>query len=318
MHTETNSPAGQPFIDPQRVDWNLLKSFCLVADLGSLTRAASALGVSQPTLSRQIAALEEVVRAALFERGRRGLRLTVAGAALLEPARRMLTAAQAVSVAAGAQNREAAGTVRMTASEVMSAYMLPEMLAGLRAAHPLIQIELVASNRVDNLLTREADIAIRMVRPEQGGLIAKKIADYPLGFFAHRDYLAGRGLGISGVAPEQYDWVGLDQSNQLIDGFRQAGIAVDKTFFAFRSDNHIVGVQAVLAGLGVGVFLQRVAARFPQLVQVLPEQPLPPLPVWLTAHRELRDTPRIRAVYDFLAKALAQSDAAASSARSAV
>lgn len=281
----------------------------MVADLGSLTRAATTLGLSQPTLSRQIAELESLVGASLFERVARGLSLTEAGQALIEPARRMLAAAQAVSLAATAQYREMAGTVRITASEVMSAYVLPPIFAELRIAYPSIQIELVASNRVDNLLAREADIAIRMIRPDQAGLIARKIADYPLGFYAHKSYLSKRTGAAAGNDLSQFDWIGLDQSNQLIEGFREAGFTVDKAFFAFRTDNQIVGWQAVLAGLGVGISLRRVAQQYPQLVQVMKEQPLPDLPVWLTAHRELRDSARIRAVFDFLAEALATPSA---------
>ncbi|RJF92215.1 LysR family transcriptional regulator [Noviherbaspirillum saxi] len=303
-HLITASKSGQGFLDPQQIDWNLLKSFYLVADLGSLTRAAAVLGLSQPTLSRQIAELETHVGAALFERLSRGLRLTEAGTALMEPARRMLAAAQAVSLAVTAQHRDVAGTVRITASEIMSAYVLPPIFAALRAAYPAIQIELVASNRIDNLLTREADIAIRMIRPQQAGLITRKIADYPMGFYAHEVYLAKHSVVEGNDEWMQYDWVGLDQSNQLIEGFREVGFKVDKSFFAFRTDNHIVGWQAVLAGLGVGITLQRVAQCYPQLKQVMQDQPLPQLPVWLTAHRELRDSIRIRAVFDFLADAL--------------
>lgn len=314
-HSAVPATPAQGFIDPQRIDWNLVKCFTVVADLGSLTRAAVVLGISQPTLSRQVAELEELVGAALFERGARGLRLTEAGTALVEPARRMLAAAQAVSVAAAGQNHEAAGTVRVSASEFVSAYILPPILAALRLRHRDIQIELVASNQVDNLLAREADIAIRMVQPEQGGLIAKKIGDFPIGFYAHRDYLhiperrAAEGAG----EVERHDWVGLDQSNRVIEGFRNAGYIVDKTFFAFRCDNDIVGWQAVLAGLGVGVTVQVVARQFPQLVRVLESQPLPDQPVWITAHRELRNTARIRVVFDFLAEALGMLHAQATS-----
>lgn len=295
----------QDFIDPQQIDWNLLKSFYLVADLGSLTRAATVLGLSQPTLSRQIAELEALAGASLFERVARGLSLTEVGEALIEPARRMLAAAQRLSLAATAQHREVAGTVRITASEIVSAYVLPPILVELRRAYPAIQVELVASNRIDNLLAREADIAIRMIRPKQAGLISRKIADLPMGFYAHENYLSERDAARAGSDWSSYDWVGLDQSNQLIEGFRNAGIKIDKAFFAFRTDNQIVGWQAVLAGLGVGVTLKRVARQFPQLVQIMPEQALPALPIWLTAHRELRDAARIRAVFDYLAEALA-------------
>ncbi len=285
-------------------DWDLVRAFLAVVEAGSLTRAATLLNTSQPTLSRQIAALEAQTGAALFERTTRGLSLTEAGEALVEPARRMQAAAQALSLAVAGRAQTLAGTVRLTASEMMSAYVLPPVLAQLRAAHPEIEIELVASNRIDNLLAREADIAIRMVRPEQGSLVTRHVADYPLGFYAHASYLAGR----PPVTPNTlaaHDWVGLDQSPQLIEGFRAAGFAIDRHFFAFRCDNQIVGWEAVRAGLGIGITMQRVAARDPNLVRLLPEFAVPPLPVWLTAHRELRATPRMRIVLDALAAALA-------------
>lgn len=299
------SAGARAYLDPQRIDWNLLKSFCAVADMGSLTAAAGVLGMSQPTLSRQMTELEELLGAALFERVARGLRLTDAGNAMLPAARHMLAAAQAVSLAAAGQDRAVEGTVRITASEVMSAFVLPPILAALRKTYPAIQIELVASNRIDNLLEREADIAIRMVRPTQAGLISKKVADYPLGFYAHKRCAAGVRPGKANSLAQGLDWIGLDQSNQLIEGFRAAGWKIDRSFFSFRCDNQIVGWHAVLAGLGVGIGMKRVARQYPDLVQVMKDQKVPDLPVWLTAHRELRDSPRIRAVFDFLTDGLA-------------
>lgn len=304
MNTKAK-PGKQPFLDPQRLDWNALKAFYFVAEQGSLTRAAALLGMSQPTLSRQIASLEDLIGLPLFERLPRGLKATEAGMALLEPVRRMFGAAQGASIAATIRQDEVSGTVRITASEVMSAYVLPSIFLRLRAMYPAIQIELVASNAVGNLLTREADIAVRMVKPVQQGLVTRKVAQYALGFFARRDYLAMQQAAAMPQALTQLHWVGLDQSTQLIDGFRKAGIKVDKSTFAFRTDNQIVGWQAVLAGLGVGIGMKHVARQFPQLEQIMEDQLLPELPVWLTAHRELRSVPRIRAVFDFLADALA-------------
>lgn len=304
---EVAARQGRPFLDPQAIDWNLLKSFCAIADSGTMTSAARLLNISQSSLSRHVAELEELVGASLFERLPRGLSLTEAGAALLAPARQMLEAAQALCLSATGQHREIAGTVRITASEVMSAFVLPPILAELRFAHPAIQIELVASNAIDNLIEREADIAVRMVRPTQGGLIAKKICELPTGFYAHEAYLARRGAACTADTAHQFDWIGLDRSNLLIEGFRAAGWNIDRTFFSFRSDSQIVGWHAVLAGAGIGACLKRVAQGYPQLVQVMKEQPLPSLPVWLTAHRELRDSPRIRAVFEFLSRALAES-----------
>jgi len=284
-------------------DWTLLRAFLEVASTGSLSRAAVALGSSQPTLSRQIAQLEAQLGHALFERTTRGVRLTEAGAALRAPAERMHEHARQFAMVAAGRSQTVAGTVRVTASEVFSAYVLPELLLGLRRTHPEIQIELVASNSVENLLEREADIALRMVKPTQSALIARRLADQPLAMYAHRDYIARRGQPTLANMLD-HEWVGYDRSDQMLRGFRAAGLAVGPELFRFRCDNQIVAWQAVLAGLGIGVTNQRVAALSPQVVRVLPKLPIPPLPVWITVHRELRGTPRLKVVFDALANAL--------------
>ena len=284
-------------------DWTLLRVFLEVASSGSLSRAAVALGSSQPTLSRQIAQLEAQLGHALFERTTRGVRLTEAGAALRAPAERMREHAQQFAMVAAGRSQTVAGTVRVTASEVFSAYVLPELLLGLRRSHPEIQIELVASDTVENLLERDADVALRMQRPKQSALVARRLADQPMALYAHRDYIARRGQpALANML--QHDWVGYDRSDQYLRGFRAAGYPVGKELFGFRCDNQIVAWQAVLAGLGIGAMTQRVAALSPQVVRVLPKLPIPPLPLWITAHRELRGTPRLKVVFDALAHAL--------------
>lgn len=286
------------------LDWSLLQAFLGLAEAGSLSRAAPLLGLSQPSLSRQLARLEAQLGQLLFERHARGLSLTAAGQALLPAARRMREGAQELALALAAREQSLAGTVRLTASEVVSAYLLPELLLRLRQQHPEIQIELVASNEVENLLDRSADIAVRMVRPAQDLLIARKLADWPLGLFAHRSYLARRGVPTLQTMAE-HDWLGYDRSDQLLRGFAAAGFQVDREFFALRCDQQTVLWEALRAGLGLGIGLKSLAARDPELIQVLPELPIPPLPLWLTAHRELRDTPRLRVVFDAIASAWA-------------
>jgi DNA-binding transcriptional LysR family regulator len=248
--------------------------------------------------------LETQVGVALFERTQRGLRLTAAGEALRVPARRMQEHAREWSLLAAGRDSSLQGTVRLTASEIVSAYLLPDVLNALRQTHPEIQIELVASNAVENLLEREADIALRMVRPTQTGLVARKLAELPLGLYARRDYVERHGKP-SRATMQRHDWVGHDRSDQLLRGFRAAGFDVAREFFAFRCDDHIVCWHAVLAGLGIGVGLQRVAILSSELVRVLSEVRLPSLPLWLTAHRELRGTPRLKLVFDALAAAFA-------------
>jgi len=284
-------------------DWTLLRAFLEVANCGSLSRAAVALGSSQPTLSRQIAQLEAQLGHPLFERTTRGVRLTEAGAALRAPAERMREHARQFAMVAAGRSQTVAGTVRVTASEVFSAYVLPDLLLGLRRSHPEIQIELVASNAVENLLEREADIALRMQRPKQAALVARRLADQPMGLYAHRDYIARRGQPTL-ANMLQHEWVGYDRSDDYLRGFRAAGLSVGKELFGFRCDNQIVAWQAVLAGLGIGAMTQRVAVLSPQVVRVLPKLPIPPLLLWITAHRELRGTPRLKVVFDALARAL--------------
>ena len=286
-------------------DWALLRAFLEVAHSGSLSRAALALGSSQPTLSRRIAQLEAQLGHALFERTTRGVRLTEAGAALRVPAERMREQALQFEMVSAGRSQALAGTVRITASEVFSAYVLPEIVRTLRASHPEIQIELVASNTLENLLERDADIALRMLRPRQTALVARRLADQPLGLYAHRDYVEAHGKPTA-ANMRQHQWVGYDRSDLLLRGFRAAGYPVGKAMFGFRCDNQIVAWQAVLAGLGIGVTTQRVAALSPQLVRVLPKVMIPPLPLWITAHRELRGTPRLKIVFDALAQALAR------------
>lgn len=284
------------------LDWTLLHSFLAVAEAGSLNRAAQALGVSQPTLSRQIAALEAALRTPLFERSARGLRLTAAAEALVEPARRMREQALAFALTAAGRSETLAGTVRLTASEMVSTYLLPGLLRELRDSHPEIQIELVASNELENLLERGADIAVRMVRPQQSGLIARKLVELPLIACASRDYVSRFGEPTLATMA-QHQWVGYDRSDQVIRGFRAAGFDVGREFFAFRCDDQVVAWEAVRAGLGIGFTIEPVAQRSPEVVRVLREIALPPLPVWLTAHRELRGSARIRTVYEALAAA---------------
>ncbi len=293
--------------DPTTLDWNLLRTLGAVLAHGSLTQAAARLGTSQPTLSRQIAALEAAVGAPLFERGARRLRPTALAQGLAEPAARKLAAAHASALEADAASSQAgqlAGTVRLTASEVVSSQVLPALLAALARLHPAIQIELVPGDTLSNLLAREADIAVRMVRPTQGTLITRHIADWALGFYGHRDLLAAAGSPPTPATLAAHRWVGFDQSPQLIDGFRAAGFDVDRRFFGFRCDHQVVNLEAVRQGLGIGIVMAPLARRMPELVPVLADLTLPVLPVWLTAHAALRSSRRQKVVFDFLADGL--------------
>jgi len=287
------------------LDWSQVQIFLALAEAGSLNRAAPMLGQSQPTLGRQLVALEESLGQLLFERHSRGLSLTEAGQALLPAARRMREGAQDLALALAARDQSLAGTVRLTASDIVSTYFLPPVLSEIRQRYPAVQIELVVSNEQEDLQQRSADIALRMVRPEQELLVARKLSEWPVGVFAHRDYIARRGLPQMSTVLE-HDWLGYDRSDRMLRGFAAAGTPVQASFFGLRCDNQVVLWELMRAGMGLAVGALALGEREPQVQQVLPELAIEPLAMWLTAHRELRDTPRLRLVFDALASAFAR------------
>ena len=289
------------------MDWELVQAFVAVADHGSLSGGARALGSSQPTMSRHVVALEQQLGIQLFDRTGSGLELTAAGTDLLEHAHAMNDAAGRFSLAAGGKAEAVAGSVRITASAVVSAFVLPQVLVGLHRAEPEIDIELVSSDRTENLLQREADIAVRMYRPTQADVITRKVGELKLGIFAADTYIAERGRPLSFEDFEHHEFIGYDKSGQIIDGFQQAGYPVGRDFFSFRCDDQVMCWQMVVAGYGVGLNQLKVGLATPGLQHILPDIDLPTLPVWLTAHAELKTSKRVRRVYDFLTGALSEA-----------
>lgn len=291
-------------MNTSNIPWHLLQSFSAISEAGSLSRAATSLGSSQPTLSRHLTQLEEHLGSRLFFRTPSGLTLTPEGAAVRDHADAMAHAAAQLSFV-GAQAQELSGTVRVTASQIAATYLLPPMLVSLRQNHPALSLELVASDETDNLLRREADLAVRMYRPTQNDLIAKKVADLPLGIYASRDYLARHGMPEGPQELAGHTIIGYDRSTLIIDGMRQMGMNVDRSFFAFRSDDQVVCWRMVQAGMGIGFGQHSIAAADPNIVAVWPQMEVGSLPVWLTAHQELRMSPRVRASFDHLAACFA-------------
>jgi DNA-binding transcriptional LysR family regulator len=288
-----------------RFDWSLVRSFLAVLDHGSLLAAARALQTSQPTLGRHIAELESQLDVVLFERSGRALVPTAMALQLADSARAMEHGAQALAHRVGGAHSQTSGTVRITASVPVAVHLLPQVLCDLRQALPGIAVELVSSNQVSNLLRREADIAVRMVRPEQGSLVARKLGDVALGVWAHRDYLA-RQAPVRG--PQDLlalDLIGSDTDTNILRGFAALGFAATPAHFVLRTDDFVVQTRAAQAGLGVGFLADYTVRDDPAMVKLLPQQlRIPPLPMWLAVHREIRTNARIRAVYDFLAEAL--------------
>jgi DNA-binding transcriptional LysR family regulator len=285
-----------------KLDWNLIQAFLAVVENGAVARAAEATGVSQSTLSRQIAALETELGAALFTRGARGSLLTPTGAALVDSAQQMNLAAHQLHLAAAGQSQKLTGTVRISASEIICAYLLPEMLAECRFEHPEIQIELVANNDIDDLLERKADIAIRHIRPSQNSLVARNLGAMAMGGYASEPYLQRKSLTFSPATMTSFDMIGFDTNEVMLRGMKAIGIHLTRESFAVRSDSAVVCWQAVLEGMGIGMGLDVLAVRHPILRRVLPVEWVPAIPVWLTSPQELRSNPRIRLVFDLLAQ----------------
>ncbi|EAQ46641.1 transcriptional regulator, LysR family protein [Roseobacter sp. MED193] len=287
-----------------RTDWSLIQSFLAVADCGSLSAAARQLSRSQPTLGRHIQSLEADLNQRLFERHPRGLQLSQAGTALLPMAREMQAQMYRLSLQAAGQSEELAGTVRITASVFAAHHLLPPILADIRREEPGIELELVPTDESENLLFRAADIALRMYRPTQLDVITQHIADLPLGIFAAKSYLARRGRPSTSEELWQHDLVGYDNNDLILNTMRQMGWQVDRSAFAMRCDNQTTYWQLVRAGCGIG-FCQSGVARADDCVAELDlGVEIPALPIWLTAHSAMRETPRIRRVWSLLAKAL--------------
>jgi DNA-binding transcriptional LysR family regulator len=285
-------------------DWSLVCSFLAVLDHGSLLAAARQLQSSQPTIGRHVAELESQLGLVLFERTGRGLLPTEAALRLAESARLMQSGADQLARRVAGVDRSTSGTVRITASQPVACYVLPPLLAQMRLTLPEVQVELVASNAVSNLLRREADIAVRMVQPEQATVIARRVGKVALRACAHQDYLRRRGIPRQPLDLLSHDLIGGDRNEETLKGFAARGLSVDREHFAFRTDDLIVVWQAVRAGLGIGFVSEHLIRTEPAVVPLLPKLKIDPLPVWLAVHREVRTNKRIRAVYDFLADAL--------------
>lgn len=286
------------------LDWSLVQAFLAVAETGSLSAAARTLGASQPTLGRQIKAIEQQLGADLFLRQARGFALSETGAALVAPAQAMRAAAGQIALTAAGRAERLEGMVRITASVAISLYHLPAIIAGIRLAEPHIAVELAPSDSTTNLLYREADIAVRMYRPTQLDLVAQRLGEVELSVFAAKSYIARRGFPTNAADFQSHDFVGYDANPAMVDGFRAAGMPVQRDFFKARCDDNVVYWELVRAGCGIG-FVQASIGRADPLVQELPFGDMAPnLDMWLTAHAAMRQTPRIRRVWDMLAEGL--------------
>lgn len=288
-------------------DWNQVRAFLATAEEGSFSAAARVLKTTQPTIGRQIAALETALGVTLVERSARGLDLTQAGRDLLEHVRAMGEAATLISMAAARDSQDLTGEVTITASDLMAAAILPARLDALRQAAPSLRLRIVSANDIRNLTRREADIAIRHVRPTQPDLIARHVGDYRANLYAAGAYLdrAGRPRTPREVAAHAFIGNPDPHPDRLQTALHDLGIPVAAEAFVMTSDSYVVVWDLVKAGHGIAMLPEVLGETTPGIEKVLPSLPSLTFPVWLVTHRELRTNRRIRAVFDHLARALA-------------
>lgn len=281
-------------------DWENQRAFLAVLRSGSLSAASRELGVAQPTVRRRLEALERSLGTALFTRSPSGLAPTDAARELGHHAEAMAASAAAFERAASAGPAEIAGTVRITASEIVGAEVLPAMLAALRERHPRLRFEVVLSNYTQDLLRQEADIAVRMVRPVQAALVMKHVGTVKLGLFAHPDYIAAHGEPRSIDELSRFTIIGPDRTadelRAIIDVF---GLPASK-LLSFRTDSHLGQLAAIRAGAGIGICQLPLARRQPELIRLLPDEFEHDLPSWVVMHEDLARVPRIRVAFDHL------------------
>jgi DNA-binding transcriptional LysR family regulator len=284
------------------IDWEQQRAFLAVLETGSLSGAARRLNLAQPTIRTRIFALEAELGTPLFTRSPSGLTPTERGLALREHAQAMALASDAFVRTASAGPDEIAGTVRVTASEVIAVEALPRVFAALAREHPRLVIELSPSNRNEDVLRRESDVAVRMVPPRQEALVARRVGAVPLGVHAHPDYLAGRPMPASVEELSGHRIIGPESDSPILRTVQEAGFPIRLADLAFRSDSDHAQLAAIRAGLGIGI-CQVPIGRRDGLVRLLPEFEMD-LETWVVCHEDLRGLARVRTVFDALVRGL--------------
>lgn len=287
-----------------KFDWNRARAFLVTAEEGSLSAAARALGMAQPTLGRQVDGLEQELGVVLFQRVGRGLALTPSGLELLDHVRAMGDAAGRVSLTAAGQSQSIEGRVCIAASEVYAAFLLPPIIQKLRRLEPGIQIEIVTSNAPSDLRRREADIAIRNFRPTEPDLIARKIRDVPARLYATPEYIDGIGNPEVPGDLTKADFINIDGSGEFLKWLNSLGMNLTVQNFPITAENYLVMWELVKEGVGIGIIDGNIGDAEPAVQRLFENMDPIMFPIWLVAHRELNSSRRIRIVFDLLAKEL--------------
>lgn len=289
-----------------KFDWNRARAFLVTAEEGSLSAAARALGMAQPTLGRQVDALEEELGVILFERVGRGLTLTPSGLDLLEHVRAMGDAANRVSLSAAGNAQSIEGTVRITASEAHAAILLPPILRTLRRTHPGIHLDIIASSVSSDLLRREADIAVRNYQPTEPDLIARKLRDIPARLYATPAFIERLGNPRLPYDLRDAEFINVDRTGTFIKGLNALGLNLTERNFPILAENYLVMWELVKQGLGIGIQDGVIGDREPLVKRVLPDLEPLTFSMWLVTHRDVNTSRRIRVVFDLLAEELSR------------
>lgn len=288
---------------PGALDWDLLQSLHAVLEAGSFSAAARLRRLTQPTLGRHIEQLERQLGAPLFLRSPRGLQPTDLALALAPHLADMAAAAGAAGRDAAGAADQAGGVVRVAASEIMGVEVLPDILARFREAHPRIDVEMAVSNKIEDLSRRDADIAVRMARPTQNAIVAKKVGDVGFGFYATERYLAQHGVPADLDDLERHALIGYDRNAPpKVD--IDIGRPITRDLFSLRTDSDAAQLALLRAGFGIGVCQHQIGRRA-GLVRVLPTTFQFRLDIWICMHEALRSNPRMRLMFDHLAAELA-------------
>ena len=285
-------------------NWDWYRTFLKVLETGSLSAAGRAMGLTQPTVGRHIDNLETTLALKLFTRSFDGFAPTDAALELKPYAAGLTSTAAALRRVASSHGSGVRGTVRLTASEVIGVEVLPPILAALRREHPALTIELVLSNKVDDLLHREADIAVRMVRPTQDALVAKRVGGIELGLYAHKRYLKASGVPHSMDELASHSIIGFDHENAFIRKLQDQFPVFARAALAFRADSDLAQLAAIRSGFGIGVCQSALAAKDKTLIRILPAQFSLTMDTWIAMHEDLRESPRCAVTFAALAEGL--------------
>ncbi len=287
-------------------DWNYVRAFLITAEEGSLSAAGRILGIAQPTVGRQVAALEKELDVTLFDRVGKQLVLTQIGLELVEYVRQMSEAASRVSLAVSGQSQELDGEVCISATDSIAALCLPPIIKKLRVCYPGIKIKVIASNELSNLGQRQADIAIRNIQPTHPDLIAKKVCDAAARLYGSKEYIdkLGRPITIAKLNQAEFAW--FNRSAESAMPLRKFGLSITPENFTVVSENHLVQWENTKLGIALGLMIEGVGDKEPLVERVLPESEVIIFPIWLVAHKQLKSSKRIRAVFDLLSDSLAK------------